>query len=305
MWTFTAMNTEVAVAAPRLTCVAERALAGQIATLFADAERRFSRFCADSELGRLNRAAGPTVVSTALFDALVAARAQAAATGGLFDPTIGAALCAAGYDRSRADGPLDRAAPHDHVAPRAACFDDVVLDAGTRTVVRPPGVLLDLGGLVKGRTVDAAAALLAEHGVEVAFIDAGGDAALRGPGPDGDGWRIDVEDPRDPARTLLTLVVGDRAVATSATNRRRWRWGDREAHHLIDPRTARPSTSALVQVTVLAPTVEQADVLAKAALLAGADAGPRLLAAVPGVAGVLVSRAGDIRLVGTLEVDHA
>ncbi|MEZ4400745.1 MAG: FAD:protein FMN transferase [Kofleriaceae bacterium] len=302
MWTFTAMNTEVAVAAPGLAETAAHALAGEVGDLFAAAEARFSRFRPDSELARLNRAGGPTVVSPALFDALVDARAHVAATGGLFDPTIGAALCAAGYDRSRVAGPLDR--PDAPGPPPPVSFGAVTLDPATRSVARPPGVVLDLGGMIKGRTVDAAVRLLADRGADLALVDAGGDAALVGAGPTGDGWRIDVEDPAQPARTLLTLIVRDRAVATSGTNRRRWHVGGVVAHHLIDPRTARPSTSALAQVTVLAPTVEQADVLAKAALLAGADAGARLLGSFPAVAAVLVAHDGELHRVGALEVDH-
>ena len=96
-----------------------------------------------------------------------------------------------------------------------------------------------------------------------AALDAGGDALLRGTGPDGQGWIVDVEDPADPTREVLTLRVRDRAVATSAPNRRRWRTELGRMHHLIDPGTGRPSESDLAQVTVLADGVEVAEVLAK------------------------------------------
>jgi thiamine biosynthesis lipoprotein len=178
---------------------------------------------------------------------------------------------------------------------------DVVLDAGTCSVCRPPDVHIDLGGLVKGSTVDRAAALLPETG----FVDAGGDAMLRGGGSDGRGLLVDVEDPQDEGRCLLTLRIRDRAVATSAPNRRHWRAGTARAHHLIDPRSGGSAESDLAQVTVAAPSAELADVLAKTAFLRGARAATDLLAHTPGIGGVLVSNEGVAEVVGDLEVLNA
>ena len=296
---FRAMNTEVAVAAPTLDDAAEHQLALQIASLFADTERRFSRFLDDSELGRLNRATETVTASRELIELLCRARQHVTDTDGLFDPTIGAALCAAGYDRSFSSRALDRDASTSPAV--RARFADLVIDEQARCVRRPPHVRLDLGGFLKGHTVDRAAALAPA----TAMIDAGGDAVLRGAGPDGAGWFVDVEDPGDATRVLVTLKVRDRAVATSASNRRRWRVGRDTAHHLIDPRTSLPSTSDLAQVTAVASTAEHADVLAKVAFLLGAAAGARFLADRAGIGGVLVARDGSLRVVGELEVADA
>src|SRR3954463_3830057 len=59
-----------------------------------------SRFRDDSELVRLNGAAGRTVeVSPLLFAALEVALAAAVETDGLVDPTVGGSLRGLGYDR--------------------------------------------------------------------------------------------------------------------------------------------------------------------------------------------------------------
>jgi len=297
MRTFRVMDTEVQVVAPLLDDAAEEALAHEVAAIFVAAERRFSRFRADSELSRLNRAIGPTPVSRDMIHALAAARRHVDASGGIFDPAIGAALDAAGYDRSFAGG-LDRTTPL--ATPPPARFADVLVDEAVRVVVRPPHLRIDLGGILKGRTVDRAAARIPAPG----FVGAGGDAVLKGAGPDGAGWLVDVEDPGDPSRAIVTLRVRDRAVATSAPNRRRWRVGGGVAHHLIDPRTMSPAASDLEQATAVADTAEDADVLAKVAFLLGAEAGARHLER-RGAAGVLVGRDGVVHLVGDLEVDHA
>ena len=107
------------------------------------------------------------LLATALDDALRAA----AATDGLFDPTIAAALEAAGYDRTFSEiepGPGRRAR-----CP-AGRWREIRL-AGL-LVRRPSGLRLDLNGVVKGRAVDDALALLEGDG----FVSAGGDLATRG-----------------------------------------------------------------------------------------------------------------------------
>jgi len=293
---FRAMGTHVHVVAPELDARAEESLVLDVAATFAESERRFSRFREDSELSQLNRATGPTVVSPPLFDALRRARAYFDLTEGLFDPAVGGALVALGYGRSFAPGALDRAGPSS-VAPRAS-IADVTLEPSTRTVVRPPHVTLDLGGFIKGHTADRAARRLPENSA----IDAGGDGVVRGDGIEGDGWLIDVEDPHDPSRVALTVRAKNRAVATSAPNRRRWKTGDRAVHHLIDPRTGEPSASDLAQVTVLASFAELSDVLAKTAFLLGRRAGGHFLSRIPGVGGVLIPRDGSPEITGSVEV---
>lgn len=290
MWSFPAMGTEVTIAAPLLPDIDEQELAVRIASLFDSTERRFSRFRDTSELSVLNRSTGSVTVSAELALLLAAARDHVVWTGGLFDPAVGGALVAAGYDRSFAPGQLDRAEP---VRPVRARFLDVQLDEGARVVVRPPHVRIDLGGFLKGRTVDRAA----ELATAPAMIDAGGDVRLVGDGPRGRGWLVDIEDPADSRRVVITLRLHDRAVATSAPNRRTWWAAGERAHHLIDPRTGTPAESDLAQVTAIADTVERADVLAKVAFLLGRAEGATWLE-LHGAAAVLVARDGAVELVG-------
>jgi thiamine biosynthesis lipoprotein len=297
MFAVAAMGTTIAVHTPTLSVEAEAAAGAAVAAQFAAAEARFSRFRDDSELTSLNRATAPRAVSPDLLAALVRARAYVELTGGRFDPTVGAAVLAAGYDRAFAPGALDRATAAHPVAPTR--FAEIAIDRARGVVTRPPGVQLDLGGMIKGATADLAARALPA----IAALDAGGDVVLRGAGPDGTGWEVEVEDPADPARVLLALVVRDRAVATSAANRRRWRRGDTWVHHLIDPATGAPAASDLAQVTIVADSAERAEVLAKAVFVAGARDGAALLATMPTIGAVLVDHRGDgRRCLGPVEV---
>ena len=280
---FHAMGTDVSVTALDAD---ETSVATEVAAIFRAAEQRFSRFLETSELATLNRAAESFVASAPMFEALERARAYVRMTGGIFDPGIGATLVAHGYDRSFAPAALDRG---EVGRAGVSSFIGVELDPRTRAVRRPAGLLVDLGGMIKGATADAAARALDGAGA----IDAGGDAVVRG-----EPWLVDVEDPRDASRVLVTLSLSNAAVATSAPNRRRWRAGDRAAHHLIDPRTGAPAESDLLQVTVLAPSAELADVAAKTVFVLGERAGCRFLDGHPELAAVLVRGSGDVAFVG-------
>lgn len=290
MASFRAMGTEVTVHAPTCGPIGEALLSAEVARIFAEAERRYSRFRDDSELAALNRAREPLRVSRELLETVRDAQRWSERTAGVFDAGVGAALAGSGYDRSFCAGALDRDDPAE-LAPRGS-VSDLVIDDDACTVFRPAHVIVDLGGLVKGRTVDSAATL-----EEDIAIDAGGDARMRG-----NGWIVEVEDPRDERHTLLALRVCDRAVATSAPNRRRWLRGGRPQHHLIDPRTQRCAESDLAQVTVIAPTTEAADVLAKTVFLLGSKAGRAFVQSQPSIGAVLVRADGALDLVGDVEV---
>ncbi|MFE9053764.1 FAD:protein FMN transferase [Streptomyces mutabilis] len=123
--------------------------------------------------------------------------------------------------------------------------------------VRLPGRGLDPGAVVKGWSVQRAAGLLRAAGARRFCLNAGGDVVVAG-GP----WRVGVRHPEDAGRLCTVLEVADGAVATSA----RYERGD----HIVDGRTGRPATG-LLAVTVVAPTLTEADTVATAAFAMGAD----------------------------------
>jgi thiamine biosynthesis lipoprotein len=173
----------------------------------------------------------------------------------------------------------------------------VRLDPVSRTIALPPGCRIDLGGIGKGWTVDRACALLRARGFRSFAVDAGGDLYAAGQQGDGTPWSVGVAAPVDPAKELAVLTLDGGAVATSTTAQRRWRVGGEARHHLIDPRTRRPAASGIVAATVVTETVTRAEVLAKAALVLGLEAGGALLNRWR-AAGLLVLESGALVRVG-------
>jgi thiamine biosynthesis lipoprotein len=230
-----------------------------VRSLFAERDRRFSRFLEDSELNRVNATrSGVTVVSEELASMLALALDAARATGGLVTPTVGGAVLASGYDRDFATLPLDGGP----VEPgRVPAHESVSLRG--RILLRVEPVVLDLNGVVKGRTVDDALAVLGRDRPEGGWVAAGGDVATSVP------IQVGL-----PAGGTVTLHAG--GLATSSVVTRSWRRGGERQHHLIDPATGSPSRTPWRDVSVAAKNCVAADVAAKAALLLG-HAGPSWL----------------------------
>jgi thiamine biosynthesis lipoprotein len=211
-----------------------------------------SRFRDDSELTRVNRDASETVALSPVLASVVSHAAEMRQlTGGLVDAGTGAALMAWGYDRT-----FEEVTDSDR-PPVSTPESEWSVDAGVLT--RKPGTIIDLGGVGKGWTCDVAV----ETGL-ASVVSAGGD--LRSAHPN---TRVPIEDPW--GDTIATIPLGLGALATSSTTRRRWRVGDRMAHHLIDPRTGRPADTPILSATVVAGTATEAEAGAKAVLLLGED----------------------------------
>lgn len=230
-----------------------------------------SRFRDDSELCRLP-AGVPTRVSPMLAGGLAAALYAARATDGLVDPTVGAGLAAAGYDR---DFPLIGSGPTATALPVVAPgWRTIGFDPATATVIVPSGVIIDLGATGKAYLADLAAQRAAyATGVGV-LVSLGGDVSVAGEPPAG-GWSVRVsEDPDDLAGRLPGQTIGLAAggLATSSTLLRRWRQGASEMHHILDPATGLPAAVVWRTVSVAAATCVDANTATTAAVVLGTAA---------------------------------
>jgi len=275
-------------------------------------EGAWSRFDPTSELSRVNAQAGTwTPVSPGLWDLLVAAWEQAAATNGRFDPTLLYAMRAAGYDRSFALLPAAA-----NQAGRAAtgagwrgAWQAVQMDPGTRRIKLPVGVGLDLGGIAKGWVAAQVVDLLRPWGA--ALVDAGGDVAAGAPAPGYPGWPVALAAPlgwtrvpsgRDGAvdgavdgaeESLAWVWLREATVATSGVDYRRWEHAGQLAHHILDPRTGAPVQTDLLTVAVVDGQAARAEAWAKAALVMGAE-GAYLALCRRGMAALLVEQDGRV-----------
>jgi thiamine biosynthesis lipoprotein len=244
----------------------DRALA-----VFAEVETACTRFDPASPLMRAN--AHPDrwhAVPDACFDALVEAHRAYERTRGRFDPRILGDLIALGYSRTLPfAGPtiaLDGAGAARRRRSLGPWRPRFV--GGSSPKVRLGRHPVDLGGIGKGLAVRWASRALEQCAGDY-LIAAGGDCYCAGVAPDGDWWRVGVEDPDGSAQPVAVLALSDQACATSSTRVRRWTVGGRNVHHLVDPRTGRPGGTGLRAVTVVHDDPATAEVWSKVLFLAG------------------------------------
>lgn len=243
---------------------------GTVRAVMAQVEAAASRFRDDSELSRVNAAAGRFVaVGPLTLSLLQLALDVAERTQGAVTPTVGAALLAAGYDddieavrrRSHATACASVPAPAGSAVRLDPYFGRVGVIAGT---------VLDLGAVAKAYAVDEAVRRIGTHATGPVLVSIGGDLAVHGT-PDG-GWTVAVSETAEDPAELITIESG--ALTTSSTVGRRWVGG----HHIVDPRTGAPADGRLRTASVWAPSAVEANLLSTWCLV-DADAGLAALTA--------------------------
>ena len=276
-------------------------------------EALWSRFLPDSEISRLNNSPGvPVLVTPETFRLIDHALTAWEMTDGAFDPTILADLRAEGYDRSfellggsgtptPTDARVDRDAPRHSRASALRAAPDIHLDRIVGSVRLGPNTTFDAGGIGKGFAADLVVAELLSSGARGALVSVGGDLRAGGEAPDGGSWGVAITDPLDPERVIANLGLGAGAVASSWRTKRTWTGSDgRSRHHLIDPRSGRSAATGVAGVTVVAAQGWRAEILAKAAFLAGPVDGPALIARA-GAAGIVVTDDGSVHAAGNID----
>jgi thiamine biosynthesis lipoprotein len=261
--TWRALGTTVVVLAsePReLTAAAAR-----VREVIEEIDLACSRFRDDSELCRINAAGGsPTAVSRLFVRATRCALRAARLTDGDLDPTIGSSLRAAGYDRDfaaiRAGGPVRFR--------RAGGWRCIELDDARSTLRVPAGVELDYGATAKALAADIAAASAAEDLDGGVLVSIGGDIATAGATPAG-GWSVRVTDDHAAAAEEAgqTIALSSGGLATSSTTVRRWRRGESDVHHILDPASGRPVDGCWRTVSVAAACCVDANIASTAAIV--------------------------------------
>ena len=230
-----------------------------------------SRFRNDSELSRLNAAAGTeVVVGPDLFEAIDVALTMAQATDGLVDPTVGPAMNALGYDRDFADvvSGVDGDLPPKRAVPG---WRSIAVDAGRRTVQLPAHTSLDLGATAKALSADRAAATIHNRLGCGVLVSLGGDASAAGPPPVG-GFAIGIADTCTSPTPAETIAISSGGLASSGIGVRHWRLGTHQVHHIVDPATGLPAAAYWRTVSTAAATCVQANAASTTAIVLGARA---------------------------------
>jgi thiamine biosynthesis lipoprotein len=217
-----------------------------------EVEERLSLFRPDSDVSRINQAAGTglVAVSSHTVAVLTTARHYAEASGGAFDPTVAPVVRMWGFNKGRAPERRPDADTISNTLGRVG-YQHLVISNDTAGLARP-GMSVDLGGIAKGYTVDLCYDRLVSLGATNFMVNLGGNIRVRGSPWRGQPWSIGVRNPFNTEEIVGAMVLSNgMAVATSGNYERFVTIGGKKYAHIMDPRTGYP-LEGLAGVTVVA-----------------------------------------------------
>ena len=150
---------------------------------------------------------------------------------------------------------------------------------------------ITLDGIAKGYIVDQASRILTESGITNHLINAGGDIRTAGSAAKGRKWSVAIQDPNKDGAYPDIITLSNGSIATSGNYEVFY---DREKlfHHIITPATGlSPQLSA--SVSVIAPTVMDADALSTAVFVQEPEPGTAFINGRSSCESFVIDRGGN------------
>ncbi len=230
----------------------------------------------ETELSKVNQAAGQSAVKVRpeLFNLLRETLAVSNESAGALDPTFNVMFGLYVFKKGE-----EREATDDEITKRLPLIDwrNVVLNEKASTVfLKKTGMKLGLGAVGQSYAADRGVEILKKRGYKGGYIDGSGDTVFFGAKPGGALWTIGVRDPMNIDKVLLRIYGTDFAVTTCGDDEKYFIKDGRRVHHVIDPKTGRPSQKSR-QITVISKRGFDADAWDTASFVMGPEAAKPVL----------------------------
>ncbi len=236
-----------------------------------------SMFNPNSILSRVNR--NEQVTTDADFEAMFAVATKVnLLSNGAFDITVAPLVNAWGFGFAN----------REQITPNK--IDSLLQQVGFNRVYltnhqvykQHENIMLDAGAIAKGQACDVVADFLKEHGCTNFLVDIGGEVVAQGVNDKGETWRVGIvkpiDDPTGRSNQLQEVITASSiCMATSGNYRQFYYENGMRRSHTIDPRTGFPVQHNLLSATIIAPTCMEADALATACMVLGAEKGYQMI----------------------------
>lgn len=146
-----------------------------------------------------------------------------------------------------------------------------------------PGDIFDPSGIVKGWAIQKASDLLIAAGQSDFYVEAGGDIMTGGHNDKNEAWRVGIRNPFNRNETIKIVHLSGEGIATSGTATR--------GQHIYNPHHLDQQINDIVSLTVIAPTIYDADRFATAAFAMGKD-GIRMISDKRDIEGYMIDANG-------------
>lgn len=268
-----------------------------------------SDYKSDSEISRVNRDGAKTAVhlEPSTYEVLQRSIQFSKLTDGAFDITIGPLVDLFHQAEKKQVAPTKEQIAQ---AKSKVGFEKLKLDDQNRTVrFAVEGMRLDLGGIAKGYAVDKAVEAMQTCGAIGGMVDIGGDIRCFGTPLKGKKyWIIGLQNPnsgKDIAGrdVVLKLQLTNAAVATSGDYQQFVLIEGKRYSHIINRKTG-TSTEGISSVTIIANNATDADALATAVSVMGAEKGLELIESTNDTEAILIPAGKTLKFIKTANAER-
>ncbi|OOG18121.1 thiamine biosynthesis protein ApbE [Sphingobacterium sp. CZ-UAM] len=246
-----------------------------------------------TQISEVNRNAGikPVQVDREVFDLTKRAIQYSRNSEGAFDISIVA------LDKIwKFDGSMDTMPSADAIRNSVAKvgYKHIVLDSAASTIfLELPGMKIGFGSIGKGYAADRGREIMKARGITAGIVNASGDLSTWGSQPDGDPWKIGVNNPFKSHQMVRVLRLNEMAVATSGSYEKYAEINGKRYSHIINPITGYPATG-LTSVTIYGPSAEIANALSTSIMVLGEKEGKKLIRNFPKYRFIFITDKGKV-----------
>lgn len=255
-------------------------------------ELLLSTWIPDSELSRVNAAAGRSAVMVSPETMTVVRKSLQIAqmTDGAFNIAIGPAVDAWNIS---AEPRLPTSEELAALKPLID-LDEVHTDGGERTIyLHKAGMRIDVGGIGKGYAADQAVLVMKKAGAVAGVVALSGDIKTFGRLPDAGSFTVGIRHPRMEGEILAEILLQDEAISTAGDYERFFEKDGVRYHHILDPLTLQPARECQ-SVSVVAKEGIWADGLDTGIFVLGPKRGMELVEHLEDVEAIIVDSAGRL-----------
>lgn len=212
-----------------------------------------------------------TLLNQIFIDNFNSAMAFSELTDGDFDITVAPLIKAYGFANEKGSKPTDHQADSllQYIGYKKVQIKDRKLEK------QYPQTQLDFNAIAQGYTTDCISKYLSTHSITSHIVDVGGEVYASSKKPDGQQWRVAIEQPSDsinaPRRYNTLVRLENQSIVTSGNYRKYTIENGIKYTHTINPHTGKPVKHSLLSVSVTAPTSTEADALATAFMVMGME----------------------------------
>jgi len=253
----------------------------EIDSVLRNVNMKMSTFIPESEISRFNafQSTEPFEVSPEFVSVLKSALQINKDSNGAFDVTVGPLVNLWGFGKDEA---RDEPPAEEEIKKTLAYVGSRLLHIIDDTHIRKdnPHTEIDFSAIAKGYGVDAVGNYIFSRGLKNYIVEIGGEIAVRG--KNGDKlWRVGIDRPQyneQPGAELEEIIqLTNAGIATSGDYRNYFVAEDRVYSHEIDPVSGRSIITGVASATVIAPDCMNADGLATALMVMGAEKGIKMI----------------------------